>query len=115
MNVKRLLQHDPTLITEAELSGLVAELARLGGWTLRYHTLRSQGSAHGFPDWVFVHPKGRILFVELKSEQGKPTPAQIAWGYGLTMAGVEHHLWRPSDWDEIVETLTGKRPVNKAA
>lgn len=117
MSVKGLLAHDPNLLTEAQLSGLVAELARLGGWTLRYHTLRSKGSAHGFPDWVFVHPgKQRILFAELKSEKGKPTDRQRAWLDGLSdVAGLEVYLWKPSDWTEIVTVLTGRKPITKAA
>jgi hypothetical protein len=129
---KRLLARDPALLSEAELSGLVVELARLGGWTFRYHTLRSKGSASGFPDWVFV--KGpRLLFVELKSEAGKVSAKQLEWikaleevetGIGQCTcaaciasgaASVEVRVWRPSDWDEIVETLTGKRPIEAAA
>jgi VRR-NUC domain len=113
VTARRLLERDPSLLTEAELSSLVAELARLGGWRLRYHTLRSKGSASGFPDWVFVHPaKGRVLFVELKSEKGRLSDRQNEWIVGLMgIASVEVCVWRPSDWDEIVETLTGRRPA----
>jgi len=115
VTAKHLLAANPDLLTEAELSGLVAEIARLGGWTLRYHTLRSKGSAHGFPDWVFVHPaKQRIIFAELKSEKRHPTERQRDWLDGLSdLPNVEVYLWRPSDWDEIVHTLTGRRPVRK--
>lgn len=122
MTAKNLLAVRPDLLTEAELSGLVAEVARIGGWTLRYHTLRPKGSGHGFPDWVFVHPgKGRILFVELKSEKGRLTDTQKTWQAGLIQATELIHdvvdvvVWRPSDWDEIVWTLTGRKPINKAA
>lgn len=119
MTAKHLLAARPDLLTEAQLSGLVAEVARIGGWTLRYHTLRSKGSAHGFPDWVFVHPgKGRILFVELKSEKGRLSDAQAQWietlqGFQFPSI-VQAHVWRPSDWDEIVATLTGRTPVKAA-
>jgi hypothetical protein len=27
---------------------------------------------------------------------------------------VEVHVWRPADWDDLVETLTGRRPVKAA-
>ena len=115
MNVRALAEARPDLLTEAQLSGLVVEIARLGGWKLRYHTFTSRRSAHGFPDWVFVHPaRQRILFAELKSEKGKLTGEQQEWIAGLELIpGVEVHVWRPSDWPSIVETLTGRRPVNK--
>lgn len=113
MKLRALAERRPDLLTEAQLSGLVVELARLGGWQLRYHTFTSRRSAHGFPDWVMVHPaKARIAFVELKSEKGRLTDEQSEWIAGLGMIpGVEAYVWRPSDWNEIVETLTGKRPV----
>lgn len=108
MTVKGLLAHDPTLLTEAQLSGLVVELARLGGWKHRYHTFNSKRSSHGFPDWIFV--KGpRLLAVELKSEKGTVRDEQASWLDALSdVPGVEVYLWRPSDWDEIVSVLTGR-------
>lgn len=114
-SAKRLIAANPSLLSEAELSGLVSELARLGGWTCRYHTLRSKGSASGFPDWVFVKGE-RLLFVELKSETGLLSMKQLDWLEGLrAVPGVEVHVWRPSDYDAIVETLTGKKPIEAAA
>jgi hypothetical protein len=133
VSAKTLLAADPSLLTEAQLSGLVVELARIGGWK-RYHTFDSRRSNHGFPDWVFV--KGpRLLFVELKSEVGKLRDEQVEWLDALRVVGqrvvdvvgmlrdavsgnvlepfvdepsVEVHVWRPSDWELIVKTLTGR-------
>lgn len=122
MTPKTLLARDPSLLSEAEWSSLVVELANIGGWRLRYHTLRSKGSASGFPDWVFV--KGpRLLFVELKTDAktSKLTPKQEAWREGLleveraTKGLVQTYVWRPSDYATVVETLTGKRPREEAA
>lgn len=135
---KRLLALDPALISEAQLSGLVVELARLGGWK-RYHTADSRRSSHGFPDWVFVKGR-RLLFVELKSETGEVSGAQQQWLDALTYVGlsvaraaaladvgtgdgwrtlgepsVEVHVWRPSDFDLIAHTLTGRKPRQEAA
>lgn len=118
-SAKRVLHHDPALLTEAELSSMVVELARLGGWTHRYHTLRSKGSPSGFPDWVFLKP-GRLLFVELKSESGRVRPEQQAWLEALEEFAdgfcmhVEVFVWRPSDFNEIAETLTGRKPREAA-
>lgn len=120
MSAKRLLLQRPDLLRENEFSTLVRDVARLAGWR-GYHTYDSRRSNHGFPDWVFVR-NGRIVFAELKAENGRVSDAQREWldelekAEGMTdphgyRGGVEVHLWRPSDWDAIVETLTGRRPV----
>jgi len=114
---KTLLARDPALLTESQWSGLVLELARLGGWTLRYHTTNSRRSNFGFPDWVLVKPP-RLIFAELKSEVGKLTDEQEKWRAGLlevesgSHGMVQHYVWRPRDYPEVVEILTGKRPVS---
>ena len=46
-----------------------------------------------------------ILIVELKSEKGKVKPAQEEWLSALKKASISTYVWRPSDWDEIVEIL----------
>jgi hypothetical protein len=113
----RLIQaRAPELLTETQFSGLVRELAAIGGWRLRYHTVDSRGSKRGFPDWVLVHREDRrIIFAELKTETGKPTEQQEEWLEALErVRGLEVHLWRPSDWAReggIVQTLTGRRPA----
>lgn len=114
MTPKKLVALRPDLLTEAQLSGLVVELARLGGWK-RYHTFDSRRSNHGFPDWVFVK-NGRLLFVELKSQAGKVRDEQAAWLDALSdVAGAEVYVWRPSDFDEAAEILTGRRPRKRDA
>lgn len=102
------------LWTERDLSSAVVQIARLGGWTHRYHVFNSKKSAFGFPDWIFCRD-GRMLAVELKSEKGKVRPEQQEWIDVLnTVPGVQAFVWRPSMWDEIVATLTGHRPVKAA-
>ena len=94
--------------TEQEWDGVLFRgnkaVAAMLGWQLRYHTLRSKGSQSGFPDRVLV--RDRIVYVETKSEKGKPSPSQIEWLDGLTKAGAEVYLWRPSDWDECARILS---------
>jgi hypothetical protein len=64
-------------VSERDLSGFVADCARLFGWR-RYHTWLSRRSPAGFPDEVLVRPP-RLVFAELKSDRGRLTPEQGAW------------------------------------
>jgi len=91
-------------ITEKQFLSQVDYLAKNTGW-LTYHTWNSQHSAGGFPDLCMVRGN-RLIFTELKSEVGKVTPEQINWlcKLGQTIKP-EVYLWRPSDWDRIVEKL----------
>lgn len=98
------------------------QCAKLNGWalppdeptdkpfTLVYHTHDSRRSAPGFPDLVLVHPEhGRVVFAELKAEGRYPIPEQRKWLSALKRCpGVEVFLWRPRDWESIVETLGGR-------
>lgn len=72
-----------------------------------YHTWRSFHSPAGFPDCVMVRiePGPRLIFAELKSEKGKVTPEQEQWLEALQFIGVEAYLWRPADFDDIVEIM----------
>ena len=101
------------LISEAELSETVKELAALNGF-YGYHTYNSQRSQEGFWDWTFLG-NGRLLGVELKKEDGKLTrgawalegkgkrarwkPGQEDWLEQLRQVSQppEAYLWRPSD------------------
>jgi VRR-NUC domain len=110
VNAKQLLARDPKLLRETDLSGLVVDVAKLGHWR-RYHTFDSRRSTHGFPDWVLVRD-GRLVFAELKSQDGPVRPDQREWLDALSdVPGVEVFLWRPSDYDEIVTVLTGRAPA----
>jgi|GEM_PF-3479022 len=72
------------------------------GWQ-SYHTLRSKGSAPGFPDRTMW--RDRTIFAELKTEKNKPSERQIVFMSGLAKAGSEVYLWRPSDYDEVAKVL----------
>jgi hypothetical protein len=94
-------------MTEAQLLQAVRDLARLRGW-LTYHTHRSDRSEPGFPDLILVHPRtGQFLAVELKSDIGRLTAAQVQWLTALRLAGFGVRVWRPADLvDEIPQSLT---------
>ena len=96
---------NPAAISEARFQSQVIELAQGLGFRV-YHTRDSRGSQRGFPDLVLTDGK-RVLFCELKTERGKPTPEQLAWLADLESAeSVEAFLWRPSDWDAIADALS---------
>ena len=46
-----------------------------------------------------------MIFAELKSNTGRLSKEQGDWLEDLAGAGVESYLWRPKDWDDIVEIL----------
>ena len=89
---------------EKQLMQQVLALARLCRWR-SYHTHDSRRSARGFPDLLLVR-HGRLILAELKSAEGKVTASQQEWLTDLsTVKAVETYLWRPGDWDVIVERL----------
>jgi hypothetical protein len=105
-------------VDEASFQAVVVETARLAGWRVaHFRAARTKdgwrvpitADGHGWPDLVLVRPP-RILFAELKSESGELRPRQLEWLDALRLLPqVEVFLWRPSDWDVIVETLTGTK------
>jgi hypothetical protein len=91
------------IITEKQFTQQVIELAQLFGWRV-YHTWLSVKSASGFPDLCLVRGN-RLIFAELKSDRGVLTSAQKEWLEALKQTSAEVYLWRPSDFDMIVELL----------
>lgn len=94
-------------LSEEQWQAHVMNAARDLGWTLRYHTRDSRGSAPGFPDLVICRPP-RLIYAELKIEdpkRGTVTLEQRAWLNGLEACGQIVYVWRPSDWASVVEVL----------
>lgn len=89
-------------MTEANFQYLIISYARSHGWRV-YHTYDSRRSEPGFPDLVLV--RREVLYRELKSEKGRLTAAQKAWGESLTKAGANYAVWRPSMLQEIYKKL----------
>lgn len=96
--------------SEQEFSEWVSQLAAWRRWQLRYHTHDSRRSNPGFPDWVFVHPKGDIVFAELKARKGRVRPEQTRWIEALRQLGLSAYIWRPGDAEEVVQRLWHPRP-----
>lgn len=102
--------------TEREFQNKVIELAHLNHWLVAHfrpaRVLRHGKEIYetavgadgkGFPYLVLVRG-GEIIFAELKSENGKLSPEQETWRFALDSVSL-CVVWRPSDWDAIVELL----------
>ncbi len=100
--------------TEKHFQQCVIDLAELHGWKVWHQrparvsvrggeTYRSAGIGHkGAPDLLLAR-NGKVLNAELKTETGEASADQLAW---LAACGPSGRLWRPSDWDEILDELS---------
>jgi hypothetical protein len=99
-------------MTEKDWQLRIVGALKLFGWRHAHfrplHTAKGwrtpvSGDA-GFPDLVLVRPP-RVIFAELKV--GAPvSPQQADWLSDLgRVPGVESYIWRPTDWDQVVELL----------
>lgn len=59
--------------------------------------------ARGWPDLVLV--RERVVFAELKVENGIVSAAQGEWLERLRRAGAETYVWRPAGMPEIERVL----------
>lgn len=91
---------------EAAFQRAVTDLAKANGWKWHHHQI-SKRSKSGWPDLVMW--RDYVLFRELKNETGVASASQLTTLEGLADAGADVGLWRPSDWTEIVKTLTAPR------
>jgi len=111
-------------LSESEFLKQVIQLAHLYKWRCAhfrgvrvqrkdgsiYYQTPVQGDGVGFPDCVLARDNettgARLIFAELKSEKGKPSEAQKKWLELLgDVQGVEVYLWKPSDFQNIVDIL----------
>lgn len=83
------------------------DYAKLRGWRIVHirnvkvngiYTVPYEGDT-GLPDLILARA-GRVVLAELKSERGRPTPAQQSW-----VDAAHGFVWRPSSWPLIVEEL----------
>lgn len=106
-------------MSEDDLLDAVITLARMNGWLVDHP--RPARTANGWrtalrghagrPDLFLVHPSGRVITAELKSEKGKLSRYQKPWDEALRVAAqragigsrgdrpvFSHYVWRPTDW-----------------
>lgn len=105
-------------MTEAEWQAMVVDLAKLLGWR-HLHVRRSIGKGRqwatttnvdGWPDlllWNVRRPERGLVALELKSENGKPTDAQLQVLAELEAAGVRTMIARPADLPAVQALLGG--------
>lgn len=94
----------PGAMSERDWQQRVLDLAALRGWRT-FHAYDSRRSAPGWPDLALVR-RGRLVLAELKAEAGRVSCEQRQWLDDLgACAGVEVHLWRPSDWPAVQQVL----------
>lgn len=112
-------------MSEAQFQALVISTAKTYGW-LVMHVRRSmvgQGqsrrwvtatSLDGWPDLTLIHPRGYLLFLELKAQKGYPSDEQIVVMRALQSVAsrlgsddytVRAYIVRPSDWPAVERML----------
>lgn len=107
-------------MSEDDLQTSIIELAHFYGWKCAHFrsvkVTKKDGSTfwqtpvaadgEGFPDLILVR-RNRVLAVELKSERGKPDPAQREWLHIFMLTRrVETFIWKPSQWlDLTIDSL----------
>lgn len=91
--------------SEDDVLTAIVDYARLRG-VLVHHSRPARTSKgwatpiqgdKGLPDLILVGAHG-VLFRELKSATGRPTPEQTAWLDRLKAAGSDAAVWRPAEW-----------------
>lgn len=90
-------------LLEPEWRRVVVALARVAGW--RVGVSSSAHSDPGIPDLTLIHPRGRVIFAELKRDTGQATAQQREVLDALRRAGVEAYLWRPRDRAKVERVL----------
>jgi hypothetical protein len=106
-------------MSEADWQERVMDAARRAGWlcvhfrpakTQRGRWVTPMAGDKGFPDLALAKG-GQVLLAELKADDGKPTPEQVAW---LAAAGGHGRLWRPANWEAVLIDLgiTKRAPLS---
>lgn len=91
-------------ITESEFQRTVVEAATALNWIV-VHFPNTYGNPI-WPDLTLIRG-GRIIFAELKREDGTLSRKQRERLWELANAGMTVHVWKPSMWESIEATLKG--------
>ena len=65
--------------------------------------LKRMGVTAGFPDLMFIGPRGQVCWIELKARGGRLGEAQAAVAAHLVAAG--HGYLCSNDYRDVIETL----------
>lgn len=90
---------------KAFMARVIAEAKRTG-W-LVFHAFDARKSSPGYPDLCLAKTGRPVLLIECKTDRGRLTPTQREWLTTLQTSDrtVIAEVWRPSDWDTILQTL----------
>jgi hypothetical protein len=92
-------------MTESELRAQVVRLAHALGWKVFSlpiaRTRRPVKDATGYPDLTLAR-EGRVLWIELKTQHGALSPAQLSWQAALP----EFYVVRPFDLGTLGNVLS---------
>lgn len=119
MAARRLPLSASPRLDERRFQKQVTDLATLLGWR-HWHDAatnaprrcsscgavrRGPRNASGLPDLILIR-RPRLIWAELKTDDGDVTPDQWSWLQDLAAAGQEVYLWRPSHWSQIERILS---------
>jgi len=99
--------------TEKDFARAFEDYLRIKGWRFAHfrpaqkqngHWVTAMSGDAGFPDYVLVR-NWRVVFVELKSEKGKPTIDQEVWLDALRATSAQVYVLKPSQWPLIESIL----------
>lgn len=124
-----VLSEQLDMMSENQFQAEVCRLAHEHGWKIAHfrkvRVQRRDGSVHwetpvaedgkGFPDLLLIRRGCRPVYAELKVKRNVPTEEQWEWIHDLRATGAKAVVWYPSDWQEIVETLTLSHGHSEAA
>lgn len=94
-------------LSEAAWQSRVVDYARMCGWWVLHHPDSRRATAAGWPDLTLI--RDRLLLAELKTARGRLSPAQQHVHGMLRDVGIEIHVWRPTDWPDVMELLARER------
>ena len=89
-------------LTEAQWQETITDYLDLCRWRW-YHVHDSRRDKAGFLDLWGV--RERLVVIEVKKQDGIVSREQWEWLFALERAGVECHVYRPSDWPEVERVL----------
>jgi hypothetical protein len=103
-------------ITEAQFLEQVKQVATINQWLIDHTPTMQQrpgiyrtGGLVGKPDLCLISLRGHgIIYAELKTMDGRLSPAQKIVGNALVNNGAEYYVWRPNQIDLIIERLANK-------
>jgi len=95
---------------EKDFQERVMEMAGYLGWRCYAIPDSRRASLAGYPDLTcWSTRQKRIIWIELKREKGRISPAQEMIHEELRSIGLEVYVFRPSQWTELESVLKGKK------